>query len=387
MVQHTRHINRAAVLTELFRAHPTTRGQIVDATGISAATVSRTIEQLLDEGLVFEVPGAPAEGRGRPSILIDVVAQRSYVLGIDLGASTTRFVVVSLVAQPVARSQVRTPQLLDGGALALWLNDQARIAAGDFWPDTRQIALGLPGAVSGTDRSVSNAPNLPQVEDKEFLATFESAVGRQVLLDNDANFALLGEQKFGAARDSPTAAMLTIGAGLGVGLALEGHIIRGPRGMVGEFGHLPVGPLGTRLEQMLTGPRLLLRAQDLGIELESPADLFNDSDNSQIRALRAQFDQALLIALTAVIVSCEPSIVVLGGGIAKSLGPHLPRYEEAIVQNLQFHTRLTITSLGDFAGALGAAVAALQKVYQELGVMPDGLPSLPPAQEITADLR
>ena len=62
--------------------------------------------------------------------------------------------------------------------------------------------------------------------------------------------------------------MLTLGAGVGAGLAVEGRLLWGARGLVGEFGQLPVGPMGSRLEQMVTGPGIMQRAQEANAHLD-----------------------------------------------------------------------------------------------------------------------
>ncbi|MGR0220851.1 ROK family protein [Agromyces sp. ZXT2-6] len=76
---------------------------------------------------------------------------------------------------------------------------------------------------------MSNAPNLPQVEEPGFLELVRAQSGRPVRADDDANLALLGEQHLGAARDAPTAVIITIGACLGAGIAIDGRILRRAR--------------------------------------------------------------------------------------------------------------------------------------------------------------
>jgi len=377
MVQDTRMLNRNAVLTELLRSRPVSRKQISVSTGISAATVTRTVDALISEGILAEGSQLVVEGRGRRAVSLDLVAHRSLVLGIDLGASNTRFIVSDLLARPVVAREVATPSTLNAAALAHWLDDCVRTTSGDLWGKIAEVSLGLPGAVSQHDRSISSAPNLPQVEDPDFLEEFESFIGRTAQVDNDANFALLGEQRLGAARKTPAAAMLTLGAGLGAGLSVDGRILRGRHGLVGEFGQLPVGPLGTRLEHMVTGPGILRRADEAGWTLSSPADLFVESPGPAVRALRTHFDQALLIVLTAIAVSCEPELIVLGGGISKSLTSSLDQYQDSLRQNLRTSPRLVPAALGDFSGAVGAVVSALHRVYRELGVEEGALGELP----------
>jgi predicted NBD/HSP70 family sugar kinase/biotin operon repressor len=415
--QDIRELNRNAVLTELLNQRPATRKQIAEATGISAATVTRAVDQLILDGVVCEVSEVVVENRGRRAILLDLVADASLVLGIDLGASNTRMIATDLLANPIMAIEVSTPTELAPTELALWVADQAKRAMGERWDTVAAVSLGLPGAVSQVDRSVSNAPNLRQVEDSTFLTVCELAIGLPLHADNDANLALLGELRFGAARHTPYAALLSLGAGLGVGIAIDGVILRGRHGLVGEFGQIPVGTHGERLESYTTGPGLLRHAAAAGVELASPADLFAAGSRvisssgptgaadepgvgagtlgltgpieqiggpEQVRAkLRAEFDQALVTVLTAIAVSSEPETIVLGGGIAKSLTDSLESYQLLLERNIRIAPTLTSVELGDFSGAAGGVVAALHAVYLDLGVQSSSLSALPKSNALS----
>ncbi|GAA1055084.1 sugar kinase [Agromyces luteolus] len=382
MVNDTRQLNRMAVLTELLRIRPASRKQLAAASGLSAATVTRAVEQLIAEGVLVETSELVSEQRGRRAVLLDVVADRTFVVGVDLGASNARILLADLVGTPVERRELATPVRADAAELAEWLASAARDLAGDRWDRVERLYLGLPGAVGRDGSTISNAPNLPQVEAPGFLELVRLAADRPVGADNDANLALLGEQHFGAARAAPTAVMVTIGAGLGAGIAIDGRILRGARGVVGEFGQLPAGPLGTRLELMVTGPGIMRLAAEAGVRLGSPADLFATDASEPVRALRAHFDQAMLIVLTAATVSCEPEVIVLGGGIAKSLARDLGRYETVLEHHLGTAPRLTASELGDFAGATGAVVAALHEVYRSMGIDERAFGDLPVAAAV-----
>ncbi|MCK8607910.1 ROK family transcriptional regulator [Agromyces sp. C10] len=384
MVQDTRELNRTAVLTELLRIRPASRKQLAAASGISAATVTRAVEQLIAQDLVVEAAELVSVQRGRRAVLLDVVADRSLVVGVDLGASNTRVMLADMVGSPIERREIATPIEADATALADWLASVIDEIAGERRDRVESVYIGLPGAVGRDGSTISNAPNLPQLEEPGFLDSVRARSGRPVRADNDANLALLGEQHFGAARNAPTAVMVTIGAGLGAGLSIDGRILRGSHGVIGEFGQLPAGPLGTRLELMVTGPGIMRLASEAGVHLDSPADLFTPDASEPVRSLRAHFDQALLIVLTAATVSCEPEVIVLGGGIAKSLARDLARYEAMLEHHLGAAPRLTASELGDFAGATGAVVAALHEVYRGLGVDERAFGDLPVAVPASA---
>jgi glucokinase len=385
MVHNPRELNRSVILAELLRSRPASRKALAEATGISPATVTRAVDLLIASGVLREVSEVISDNPGRRAVLLDVVSDTTFVVGVDLGASNTRIVVTDLLGNPHRAVEAKTPSTHTADDLARWLSLEITRLGDGIWNLVRAVSLGLPGAVSHSDRSVSNALNLPQVEEPEFLRVLESELGIDVLIDNDANYALLGEQHFGAARSTSASAMLTIGSGLGAGLAIEGRILRGNHGIIGEFGQLPVGPLGTRLEHMVTGTGITKRAAEAGIALSSPADLFSPDVDGTLMALRSQFDHALLIVLTAIAVSCEPETIVLGGGIAKSLTGNFGRYQEALEQNLRMSPRLVSAQLGDFSGAVGAVVASMHAAYLDLGVDESALALLPSSQTLTIE--
>jgi predicted NBD/HSP70 family sugar kinase len=377
-----RALNRSAVLTEILASSSTTRAEVCLATGLSGATVTRTVDDLASEGLVRQLEPLPTTGRGRPPKLLQVVTERALTVGVDLGAANTRLVLTDLQAEPTTAVRCKTPEGTSAEHLGGWLADLIREVAGDRWAAVQAIGVGLPGAVNPTTRQVSNAPHLQAVEDPRFLANLEHGVGRIVDLDNDANFALLGERYFGAARTATNAAMFTLGAGLGAGIMIDGRLIRGTHGLVGEFGSIPAGPFGSRLEHLVTGRGIMVRASELGLELDSPADIFQPTDNELLTTLRLQFEQALLVALTAAVVSCDPDVIVLGGAIASSLETRIDSLEQSLAQALRTNARIATADLGDLSGALGAAVQALHRVFAALGVPDDALSRMPPQRPL-----
>jgi predicted NBD/HSP70 family sugar kinase len=374
--------NRAAVLAHFVETSPSTRAAASAATGLSPATVSRMVDGLLHEGLLRETDEVASGRRGRRATRIEVVAARAVVVGVDLGASNTRFIVADLLAEPLGRRTSPTPSDCSPEELAEWLAAEVMTVAGDLADRLAAVAVGLPGAVRSHDRSVSSAPNLPQVEQRAFLDVLEERLGPALDLDNDSNYALLGEQRFGAARSAPTAVMLTVGAGLGAGVALDGRLLRGRNGLVGEFGHLPVGPLGTPLEHLVTGPGIMRRAAELGVQISSPAALFAEDADGQLVAMRRHVEQALLVVLTAAVVSYEPETIVLGGRIARALGTHLEELGEALRHIVPSAPLVVPAQLDDLSGALGAVVAALHRVYLGLGLSQQDLVRVPPPRDL-----
>lgn len=374
---------RALVLAELLASAPTTRVAVAHSTGLSSATVTRCVDSLIADGLTSEASLLPAAGRGRRAVLLEINGHHDHSVGVDLGASTTRIVVVDLAGRIVNVHRVATERDLDPPSLGDWLGTTVRKQLGDLGDAPATVAVGLPGAVDPTTSAVSNAPHLAQIEDPRFVRALERELELPVEIDNDANYALLGERYFGVARSAPNAVMFTLGLGLGAGVMIDGRLFRGTHGLVGEFGSMPIGPLGTRLEHLVTGFGIMRRAAELGIELSSPADLFRPTSGS-LADLRRQFEHGLLVAITAAVVSADPEIVVLGGAIADSLAGSIESIRNELRNNLRVAPAIEIAVLGDLSGALGASVQALHRIYTGLGVPPTALARIPGLQAQTS---
>jgi predicted NBD/HSP70 family sugar kinase len=373
----TRAASRSAVLAELLANTPTTRHQIASGTGLSAATVTRTIDGLVHEGLARDLHELTTQSRGRRPLLLEARADAHVTVGVDIGASNTRVLALDFCARPLHQISIATPVDLTARGLAEWVARLVDDCTHDPPRPIAAVAVGLPGAVHPVTGVASNAPHLTSVEDPHFRADLSRTVGRRVDLDNDTNFALLGEYYFGAATDVRDAVMLTLGTGLGGAVLLDGQLVRGRNGLVGEFGALPLGPMHSRLEHGLTGTSIMLRAAEVGIRLDSPADIFAADASPPLVALRHHYEQSLIVAITAAVVAADPELVVLGGGIAPSLTGSIATITEALTDNLGRSPRIVLAKLEEFSGAYGAAVHALHRVYVDLGVQEGELSRLP----------
>lgn len=366
--------NRSTVLRELLKNRPTTRKQIAFDSGLSAATVSRAVEDLIHEGIVDEGAELSSRNRGRRAIQIDVVKDLCFVAGIDIGASKTRISIANFVGEPVAVTTTETQHFDAPRAFATWLLEQIAKVAGSRWQNISTIGIGVPGSVREDQQAITNAPNLEIVEQPQFLAELRKDSGRLVTVDNDVNLALLGEQCFGAARDTPNSALVNIGAGLGTALSVNNAILHGPTGLVGEYGNMPFAD--SRLENYLTGPGLSRLLAQAGFSDTRPETLFTRV-GSDLAPIRELVDKAFVTLLTAVSVSIEPTVLILGGGVIESLSPSLSRYEDLLRTYVHQAPNVVPAQLGELSGAIGAHVAALHTVYESYGIPQSALIGIP----------
>lgn len=172
-----------------------------------------------------------------------------YVGGVDLGATNLRAAVAEITGEPVAVERRRTPRGNGGTAVASAVVETL-LAAGDAAavPPGALEAVGV-GTLGPLDRAagaVVRPPNLPGIERISLREAVTTVVDHdRVFVENDAVAGLVGERA--AMADPPdNLVYLTLSTGIGAGVSVDGHVLRGRDGNAAEVGHLVVDPTGGR---------------------------------------------------------------------------------------------------------------------------------------------
>ncbi|MFL6074227.1 MAG: ROK family protein [Mycobacteriales bacterium] len=299
--------------------------------------------------------------RGRHSRQFDIEPAKSAVCGVDLGGSHTRLLATDLNGRLIGRHRTRTPTDLDPESLTRWLAGQIQQVVEPAGVELVSAAVAMPGVVDPNAVVVHTSIHLPQVSGETFTAGLREALGVPVDYDNDANSALRGEMTAGAARDVNAAVLLILDTGLGGAVGLNGEVLRGRTGMVGEFGLLPYAD--TTLEGLLSGPGLRDRARDRGGAIALPEEVFAPGAAPPLPEVRAEVRAGLGFLLTLVALAYEPDVVVMTGSMVTSVAPWFPDLSSELGKVVARTPRVVATELGDLAGAGGAAAAALRAAY------------------------
>jgi predicted NBD/HSP70 family sugar kinase len=379
----TKQANRALVLRRLVLAGAVPRGALVREVGLSKATVSRVVDDLIDLGLAREEGPSPATARRGPRPAVVAFRAEEWVIcGVDLGATNVRILASDLAGRVLAVERLPIPAGLDRVRLAGWLKDRV-VRAAPREESIRATAIGVPGVVHPATDEIRHADNLPAINGSAaFSDSLKSVFPGKLVLGNDANLAVLGEAAFGAARGHSSAVMFTLGTGVGTGVLVGGQPFTGRSGLVGEFAYLRLPlPDGTAvpLEELLGAPALLRKAADLGHPVTTPAAIFDPAGPPALKGLRQQALEALQGLLTTVTLAYEPEIIVLGGGVGPSLTSWLPDLQTRLTADVPEAPLVVPSELGDFVGALGALALAWQEALAALGLGRPVLDSAPAA--------
>jgi glucokinase len=187
---------------------------------------------------------------------------------------------------------------------------------------------------------------------------------------NDAQAALLGEAWVGAAKGSTNVMLLTLGTGVGGALMVDGRLLRGHIGRAGHLGHVCLDPDGIpdivgmpgSLEEAIGNCTVSRRTDG---RFSSTHELIAAHQSGDAEATKAWLRSVHLLAcgIASLINVADPEVVIIGGGIARA-GEALfvPLREKLDQMEWRPHgkqVRLVAATLGEYAGALGAARNAM----------------------------
>jgi predicted NBD/HSP70 family sugar kinase len=371
-------INEFLVLDFVREHGPTTRTDVARELGLSAASVSRIVARLRGDRLVTESGRMPSPG-GRPRALISFRRDAGAIIAIDLGGTRCQAALADLSGTIVA-SDLR-PTGADGDAFATL---SAAIAAIQAEADRREVpvvalAVGVPGIVDPTTGTVRDAPyvgwdGFPLVER---LATM---VDVPFVVENDVNLAALAHAWRGDGRQVDDFVTLSVGTGTGGAIVSGGRLVGGAHNVAGELGYLVVRRelLGRPIEHGLgafetvaSGPGLAAtararieagRTSSLAVDAITPktvVDAAAAGDAVAAEALDEVLDD-LAIAIVALVCTVDPALVILEGGVGRSLGPWLESLASRVGPSVPSAPRVVVSSLGRDATVIGAVAAALE---------------------------
>jgi glucokinase len=233
--------------------------------------------------------------------------------------------------------------------------------------------VGVPGFIRIKEGFITNCNNLPYLENFPVRDEISRRLGTQVVLENDANAAALGEKWIGAGKEVDDLVLLTLGTGIGGGIISGGRVLRGSVGMAGELGHITVVPNGNPcgcgnqgcLEKHASATAVVAMANmmHLGENLTSKnvAELAAQAGETgdKARAIWRAMGEALGIAMATLVNTFNFPLYLLSGGQLPAwefFAPEMLR----VVEQRSFTYRATKpridkATLGNEAGLYGAA--------------------------------
>jgi N-acetylglucosamine repressor len=241
----SREINRQIVLNLIRTEQAVSRAQLARLMGMRRGAVSRLVDELLEAGLVFE--GQKGEStRGRKPMQLHIETRRRCVMAADVSASHVSLMVTDILGQPlleVVEFPTRRRPALVVSDLAQQVSRQ--LAAHPEVGECVGLGVSVSGLVEGGQLKFSPTLRWREVD---ILQPLHEATGLAVVVENSTKACVLG-QVWAVRGDTPVdgpVAFVNVSDGVGVGIAVDGKLLRGAHSVAGEFGHVPLNMYGPR---------------------------------------------------------------------------------------------------------------------------------------------
>jgi len=375
-----RDINRRIVLNLIRKHQPISRADLARHTRLQRSTVSAITEQLIAErwvtiGALGDLP------RGRKPTFLHLNGDRAAILGVDIRPTETTIAIADLSMRFLTQETMPTSDDPDQFIKEL-CNRIRRTTQSHPRLTFEGIGVSLPGRVDLGSGKLTFAPNLGW-KSVDLRTPLEQATGLSVALENAANACALAELWSGRYSENVRNLIaVTISEGVGVGMILNGQLIRGVGGLAGEFGHVTIredGPLcncGNKgcLEACGSNSAAVRYFNELapnGDADKSAPRSFNSilqlAEQGDARAGEAldRMAQSLGIGTAMLITGLAPDVIVLVGEVTSAwerIGPIINQeVKRRAIAGL--HTQILPTDPGMQPRLRGAIALVLQEHF------------------------
>ena len=388
--------NLGLVLRQVADQGPRSRATLALETGLNKSTVSSLVAELIDAGLLREVPYEERPGHvGRPPPERGAGPRGPLVLGLEINVDYLAVWAADLAgaASPLVRGE-RQPRRVaehgDRGAGAARRDRAGAAVRRQPPPDVATVAV--PGLVDPSGE-LAVAPNLGWV-DVPVAALLKEALEDppfELRVENEANLGAVAELVDGAGRGLRDFVYVSGEIGIGAGVVLRGELFRGASGFAGEFGHLTIDPYGPPCGcggrgclERLAGQDALLRLAGWdsrmrceGTRPEWPGTMLAESArDGHARTLEAlsQVGHTLGIAIASIANLLDPEAVLLGGYFAPLTEwlrvPIEAELETRALAGRRMRCRVLPARLGGEAAVRGAVALSRRAALEEAAALP-----------------
>ena len=395
----SKNYNKRAILDLIrFTSGGVSRADLARALDLTRSAVTAIVNDMIDSGLVRETEANNDSigSAGRRPVLLEINPRRTYVVGVDMGATHLGLLLTDFSAHVLRELEFPFDIKEAPEACLKEVDCQVRNLLQSHslsFENILVIGVGVPGPINRELGGVSSPPIMPGWDGFPIRSYLEELWGVTVVVGNDAEFGALGEWAYGAGRGERNLAYIKVGSGIGAGLLLDGRIYRGATGCAGEIGHVTIlenGPLcscgnhgcleslagGNAVarhaqEAVRTGRRTQLASLSVDGKLTTRhvADAARKGDlvSQQIIASSGMY---LGLAIASMVNLFNPGMIVIGGGVSQMGDLLLDPIRQAVrtrsLRPAAEAVRVSTALLGRRSTTLGAVVQAINIALDHL---------------------
>lgn len=369
----------AATVFELVLAQgPISRVELARRTGLSSAAVTKAARPFIEAGYFTELTsGRTGPGAGRPASPLAIQPDREYFVGIKITGDDLIGVVTDLRAEVRGSYHHALADHDVGHVVAAVAELVGRLLdSGDYRDRTHCLGVALSGDVDRESGQVRYSPFLGW-HDVPLAELLEDATGLTTTLENDVKALTVAEQWFGDGVGASSFAVVTVGAGIGSALVVNGGLVSGAYGVAGEIGHVPISTAGPAchcggtgcVEAIASTSAIVERARTITGEpkltMEQAVDRARGGD-PKLREVFATAGNAIGLGLAALVNLFGPERVVVSGEGLENFDLYAEQIRTAFATQAfgsAHHCVLLLRPLPFEHWARGAAAVAVRSLF------------------------
>lgn len=359
-------MNRKMVFDIVRKKRSVTRVELSELTGMSGPSIMVIVNEFIDKG-ILTVAGKKCGSVGRSPMTMVFNPDVIMSIGIEFEGNNLSVGLVNLDGEIRFQTMAKVPSNLGQSffealcksidKLTVMLEKEGMTYSG--------IGFGIPGVVNPEDRIVHFAPYIGIQEPLDisgYIGQLEDRYRKPVFIENDVNVSAIGEYYVRQiSEDNADLLYISIGAGIGAGIILDGELRHGSRGMCGEIGYslrdteAVVSRKQTGwLEEHISQETLCHKFEEYGL-------------HGTVSEEMAQYVTGILCPVLANLVNTlDISQVVLGGQLMLNGGELLLKTIQESLQKLTLSEITVRSSTTEYTGVMGSALMASDKLWNTI---------------------
>ncbi|MDO4547904.1 MAG: ROK family transcriptional regulator [Clostridia bacterium] len=388
--------NKQSVFRCIINEGPINKSAIASKVGLTIPSVMKIVDSLDESGLVRNIGKGVSSG-GKPPMMLEVIPDSHYALGIDIGLSETRYIIGDMQKNIIAKYTTRSGNYdsVDELVESLSCNVEKLVERSSI--DKKRllgVGIGAPGLIDCNTGEVLFSPHLSW-KNINLREKFSERLQYPVYIENVTKNVARAEYDIGAGRGAKYVFNLNLGRGIAGAFVIDGNIYYGANGLCGEIGHLTVNREGPMckcgnygcLEVMASGEAIAQQAKDAvarGVSSRMLEMANGSAENIDAKLVFSACElgdepakmiveralEYIGIALAGVLVIFDVERVIITGGLTKNGNLFWDTIKANIIKHLMKYSGMPVdivpAALGDDAAALGAICHIIQQYIMTL---------------------
>lgn len=371
------------------------RAKIVTKSGLSAPTATRIVDSLITEEQLVVSEGMGVSNGGRPPVMLRFKGEKNYVIGVDLGATTTRGVLSNLNGKFI--EEIEFPTRLDDGFEEI-MNDMADLIlelGSSKKKSSRSKIYGVGIAVAGlvdlNKNIIEYSPDF-NWHNVDIVKSLSGRIEYPIIFDNVTRLMALGGLCYGKGQRSRNFICINVGYGIGSGIIINGELLTGKDGFAGEFGHITIDKDSDIqcncmkygcLEALASGKAIALTAQSRlargqesllnemcegdinSVTTKMVADAAKEGDELALNVF-SRATEYIGIGIANLVNLFNPELIVIGGGVSMAGDIFFDTIRKAaskhVMQSTPRELHILPVAYGENAALMGAFSLILNRI-------------------------